>query len=248
MKKIIIVLLITVSGLLQAANGVFAINQVCKDFGCFPSDSTAGFPITISIPGSYILTSNLVSTSNSNSVIQIFSNDVTIDLNGFSIIGPRTCTGEAGTLACTPASGVSAHGISVSSTYHGIVIKNGLINGFNSGIVILTGSQSPNFVDNIISSENEEGIILSNGVISNSQANRNIRFGFSSTNAANNNGLLKVVDSYAYGNGAHSVHAQTCSNVFFKNNGTNPDADGDCAVYTNESICKKIGVGKCIAQ
>ena len=245
MKKLILIMLLTTS-LSYADDGIFAINQVCKDFGCFAADS-AGFPVTISNPGSYILTSNLVLTNVSTNVIQIFSDNVTIDLNGYSIIGPRTCTGEAGSLNCSN-SGMTGDGINVGSSYSGIVIKNGIIKGLDSAIAILTGSQSPNFVDNIIASECEEGIMVSNGIISNSQANRNIRFGFSSTNAANNNGLLKVVDSYAYGNGQHSVHAQTCSNVFFKNNGTNSDADGDCAVYTNDSICKKIGVGKCIAQ
>ncbi len=237
MKKIVLVLILSISNISQANDGIFAINEVCKNSGCFPSD-TGGYPITITQPGSYILTSNLVSTSTSVSVIDITSSNVTLDLNGFALIGPQTCTGFGTSLSCTHPSMVADGIKSSGGSYNNITIKNGSVRGFDAGIAILTGSYFENQIMNIQATENNRGITLHSGVISDSQSNRNAKYGFSSAISAINNGYLKVKDSYAYGNFLHSVHAQVCSNVFFLNNGSNPSADADCGFYTDESICK----------
>ena len=237
MKKIILIFL-CVTGFTQAANGVFAINRVCavSSSGCFTGDST-GYPVTITQPGSYILTSNLSTGSLATNRITIQADNVTLDLNGFSIIGPRSCTGEAGTLSCTQP-GMTADAIVVFNSTHNVTVKNGSIKGFDKGIVMNGGSANRMQVMEVHSSENDIGFLVGNGVISNSQANRNIRYGFSSTNTGNDNGFLRIENSEAYGNGAHSAHAQICSDVFFVNNGTNSSADADCAYYTNGSYCK----------
>jgi hypothetical protein len=52
-----------------------------------------GFPYKITKPGSYKLTSNLVVPAGVDG-IDILSQDVTLDLNGFSITGPVVCTGD----------------------------------------------------------------------------------------------------------------------------------------------------------
>src|SRR4051794_37476543 len=51
----------------------------------------AKFLITISEPGSYRLTDNLVVTDANTTAIEINADDVTIDMNGFSIHGPGAC-------------------------------------------------------------------------------------------------------------------------------------------------------------
>src|SRR5215472_5508177 len=61
--------------------------------------STGGFPFTITQPGSYILTGNIVVSLGGG--IEIASDNVTIDLNGFTISGPVRCTGKGATLSCT---------------------------------------------------------------------------------------------------------------------------------------------------
>ena len=246
MKKFILFVLLPVSGLLQADDGIYAINQSCKDWGCFAGDAV-GFPITISQPGSYRLTSNLVTTFVNTNVIEITSSNVTIDLNGFAIIGPRTCTGyglltlpSTDPLSCTNA-GMTSDGINGSNSVDSIVIKNGTVKGFDSGIAILGGAQRGNMVINVIAEENEEGILIANGIIKDSQANRNIDRGFGSIATGNENGGLIVKDSSAYGNFGWSAYAHVCSNVFFRDNGiTNSNSGGDsqCTYYTNNSYCQ----------
>ena len=225
MKKLLILCLLSITNLTLADKGVYAVNDVCNGFGCFPGD-TSGFPITITNSGSYQLTSNLVSTSTTVNAIEINADDVTLDLNGFSIIGPRTCTGNNATLACTN-SGMTASGV-VANGRKNIVVKNGITQGFDTGVELRSLGQRGNVVKNINSSQNEFGITLINGIISDSVANRNLHTGF-------NNGLLGALfikDSYASGNAQFSAVAITCSNVFFINN-----AADNCVRYTNESTC-----------
>ena len=78
-----------------------------------PGNSATEFLITA--PGSYYLTTNIIGVS-SESGIEIEANDVTLDLNGFSMTGPPTAN----------------FGILVFSGYTNTVIRNGIINGWNS--------------------------------------------------------------------------------------------------------------------
>ena len=225
MKKVVLFACVLIFNQAQANNGVFAINDICDAFGCFPGD-TSGFPITITEPGSYRLTSNIVGFSTTTDVIQINSDNVTLDLNGFSIIGPRTCTGDNDTLVCTN-SGMTAHAVSAVSRKN-IIVKNGTVKGFDTGISLTASASRGNLVENIHSSENEFGITVINGMVNNSVANRNLDTGI-------NNGLfsrLIVKDSYASGNGNFSIIAITCSNVYLSNNGAD-----NCVNYTNGSTC-----------
>ncbi len=225
MKKMIILCSTMVFGNALAADGVFAINDVCDGFGCFPGD-TGGFPVTITQPGSYQLTSNMVSTSTTTSVIQINSNNVTLDLNGFSIIGPRTCTGDNGTLVCTN-SGMTAHGITAVGR-NNIKVKNGIVKGFDTGVSLTSSSSRGNVVESIQSTENEFGISVINGMVSHCVANRNFNTGISNGIFSN----LFVKDSYARGNRGNGIVAVVCSNVYLTDNGSN-----SCGIYTNDSVC-----------
>jgi hypothetical protein len=63
---------------------VFEINQTCASVGCFSGDG-GGFPVTISSAGSYRLTSNLSGFIKDTLFIEVESDDVTIDMNGFEI-------------------------------------------------------------------------------------------------------------------------------------------------------------------
>ena len=224
MKKVLFLMFMFISQV-YASDGVFAINDVCDNFGCFPGDA-GGRPITITQSGSYKLTSNLISSSTTVDVIQINADNVTLDLNGFSIIGPRTCTGDNASLVCTN-SGMTASAV-VANGQKNIIVKNGITQGFDTGVQLRNVTQRGNVVDHINSSQNEFGITVINGVISDSIANRNLDTGFS-------NGLLGslfIKNSYASGNKARSAFAVTCSNVYFLNNGAD-----NCSRYTNESTC-----------
>jgi hypothetical protein len=72
--------------------------------GVTPSD-TPGYPVTISQPGSYRLSSNLTTGPNADTdAIEITTDTVWIDLNGFAILGPTVCAGDPPVtpVNCTP--------------------------------------------------------------------------------------------------------------------------------------------------
>jgi hypothetical protein len=83
-------------------------------------------PVTISTPGSYFLTRNVSGPANTTgNGITIASDDVTLDLNGFSVIGTGADTSQA-----------HGFGINVSlNPAHDIVIRNGVVRDWNYGVV-----------------------------------------------------------------------------------------------------------------
>ena len=82
--------------------------------------SAAG--VTLSQSGSYYLTTNLVTSSTNTDCITISASDVTLDLNGFTIIG-------------TGGTNSSADGVSYSGGgARNVTICNGTIRGFYRGI------------------------------------------------------------------------------------------------------------------
>jgi parallel beta-helix repeat protein len=76
-----------------------------------PRTPITNLPVTISIPGSYYLTTTLTGTV-FQSGITIESDDVTLDLGGFTLYG----------------GGTNSHaGITVSGNHHNITIRNGVV-------------------------------------------------------------------------------------------------------------------------
>ena len=77
------ILSLIATGEALAVDGVIEINQA-------KIDASGGFPFTISNPGSYRLTSNLQMPGGASSIgamISIAADDVTLDLNGFTLFG-----------------------------------------------------------------------------------------------------------------------------------------------------------------
>lgn len=115
-----------------AIDGVKEINQVCAvQTGCFAGD-TPGYPVTIDTTAgsAFRLTSRLVVPDASTDGIVISTNDVSIDLNNFSIVRSGC---EGATASCKPASG-SGHGITGN---RGHSVKNGSILGMGANGVQL---------------------------------------------------------------------------------------------------------------
>lgn len=71
----------------SAADGRLEISQACAQSGCFAGDAP-GFPVTIVARGSYLLTSDLASPDTAHAIV-VAAPFVTLDLNGFSVAGPR---------------------------------------------------------------------------------------------------------------------------------------------------------------
>lgn len=105
-----------------ASDGRLEVNQACAQVGCFGGDG-AGFPVSISAPGSYVLTSNLQVVGLFDGINAVSANgSVVIDLNGFEIDG--TSTGDVGIRGGRR-----------------VVVKNGLVKNFTSD-GIRVGDQS----------------------------------------------------------------------------------------------------------
>jgi len=128
-----------------------------------PGDASSSFRITQ--PGSYYLTGNVnVGTIEHGIQIDLASDGlVTIDLNGFSVIGAE------GTL----------NGIDVDGPFKPrVVLRNGFVMTFDGNGVDLTGSESVT-VENVESGRNSgKGFVIDNGSISNCKAQFNAGGGF----------------------------------------------------------------------
>src|SRR6266567_2659981 len=85
-----------------AVDGVVLINQSSALAGNVTPGDAPGFPVTISVAGSYRLSGNLTVPDANTTAIEITADDVTIDLNGFSIIGPTVCSGGPPVTSCSP--------------------------------------------------------------------------------------------------------------------------------------------------
>ncbi len=158
-------------------NGPVIIDQKSALSGGISGNCDApGFPITICAPGSYILESNLTVQANTDG-IDITVPNVTIDLNGFTVAGPVTCTGSGASLSCTGST--SGNGITATGSFitDNMTVRNGTVRGFAQLGVSLTGIG--NIVDGINASENiASGIFVWYGTVSNSNSTRNAAGGF----------------------------------------------------------------------
>lgn len=133
-----------------AIDGVIEISQARATLGGISFNDAPGFPISITEPGSYRLMSDL-SVDEATLVIDISSSYVTLDLNGFSIIGPVKC--DPGTSNCTPAGVGAATGVSVQNSAHFLTIKNGMITGMGGSGIWCANSDSCT-VENLTVSHN----------------------------------------------------------------------------------------------
>lgn len=137
-------LLVVSSGPAAAVDGVVEIGQTCATTtGCLPGD-LAGFPVTLGQSGSYRLTSNLTVPNASTTAIDVTTSDVTIDLNGFAIVGPTVCTLTASSVDCSPTG--SGYGVRASSAdgtgTENVTVRNGTVRGVGLFGVSLSGHQS----------------------------------------------------------------------------------------------------------
>jgi hypothetical protein len=231
-----------------AVDGVVEINQARAKAGGVTGSDTARFPVILDHPGSYRLTSNLDVTdatarpngtlAENTTAIVVTANYVSIDLNGFSILGPEVCGGPPFTV-CTPAG--SGKGIDASGR-EGVSIVNGTVKGMGSDGASLGESAR---VDSVRALRNAgTGLRMETGVVTNSEASHNGDNGVygaqtiaNSFAAANRQiGLLSgtIINSGAQSNGGvglQTVTALGCQSL--GNNGGNIVADG----IAGQNIC-----------
>lgn len=125
-------LAITVATPALAVDGVIEINQVRALAGGVTGGDTPGFPITIDEPGSYRLTSDIEADGEA---IRIAANNVTLDLNGFAVLGNATCSGSDGNVSCS-ANGAGRGIICTTGGCANLTVSNGTVRGHLDGIVL----------------------------------------------------------------------------------------------------------------
>jgi len=114
-----------------------------------PRTPISFLPFTITTPGSYYLTTNLTGVANQNG-ISISTNNVTIDLNGFTLSGGGGGSGEA---------------IWSPTAQQNLIVRNGTVRNWpGSGINFYDGGSSLTIVQNIQSISNGfTGFAIKNG-------------------------------------------------------------------------------------
>lgn len=109
-----------------AAGSATPIDQAQAMAGGVTPGDAAGFPITLSRPGVYKLTSHL--SPGQRDGIVVTAPGVTIDLNGYSIEGPARCSRQADS-AQVRCSGAADTRVGIRAS-QAVVVRNGTVRGF----------------------------------------------------------------------------------------------------------------------
>jgi hypothetical protein len=208
-----------------AGDGVVEINQARALAGSVTTGDAPGFPVTLSASGSYRLTSNLggrIAGTANTSLIVITADHVDLDLGGFTLFGPASCSGTPTVCAGTG----SGRGVDASAAA-GVAIHGGVIEGMGSNGVF-AGSDSRVFdltargcggngvfvgngsvVHDVVSSQNGGGGIVTalNARVRDSAASRNGGPGVNTQSGAVVSGVT------ASANGGHGISAASQSLV-----------------------------------
>ncbi len=180
--------------------------------------AAGGFPYRITQPGSYRLSGNLSVPDANTTAISIDSDSVTLDLNGFAIIGPTVCNAFP-PVTCSP----TGSGVGIGSFSHtNVTVMNGTVRGMGFNGVSLTGgaqAAAAHRIDRVNAFSNGNVGLLDEGdssVITSNTAFRNrssgiVANGTVTGNVANHNGGFgigasgTVTGNVANGNGVSGL-------------------------------------------
>jgi hypothetical protein len=231
----------------RAGGGVLEINQACAEVGCFEGDSP-GFPVSASSAGSYVLTGNLTVPDADTTAVTL-GTGASLDLGGFTIGGPASCTGTPA--ACTG----TGNGVGVSAAGQ-TAVRNGRIEGMgNMGIsaaenmhvsdVTIYGNGAHGIIAGggmliercVIDRNGADGINMSAGqvgatVIQNNAIHRNHDAGVRAPIAIVKDNGFKQNGSYGF----VGTSAALSGNNFYNNNGVFGDSFSG-GVETGENVC-----------
>jgi len=215
---------------------VVKINQSKAINGNVTPGDSPGFPVTISQPGSYRLTSNLTVTNANTTAIEITTDDVTLDLGGFLIKGPTACS-SGNPVNCSPigtGDGVNANG------RVNITVVNGTVRGMGGDGIV--GGKAYRIEDVHVISNGGDGIVGGYGIVKENTATLNGGNGISAGGVITGNTVLdngqngiEAVESTVLGNAAFDNVSYGLSslnnggyanNVFSYNNGNGDQVTG----------------------
>lgn len=177
----------------RAADGVVEISHAAALVGGVTPGDAPLYPVTISEPGSYVLTSNLDVSAfpapEDLTAIAVTAEDVTIDLNGFSILGPTDCSGSfLDPTTCTPADGTGAGVVSFEDR---LVVRNGFIRGM--GLYGVACQESCRVESLVVGHNGGDGILMASrsGVVRHCVVHRNGGSGIRAAGAIYGNALFE---------------------------------------------------------
>lgn len=222
------------AALIASGSAAFAqavINQNMAVAGNVTPGDTAGFPVTLSQPGSYKLTSNLFVPEGSMGV-HITAANITLDLNGFSIIGPSTCTRVYNTKAVTCSYTGSFAGVGVAHNAPGARVRGGTVKGFQAGV----SSYASASVEDITATFNMQGVSIS-GNAGMSFRLSGINASYNATNGIDTGTTIGTIErSQSNQNGGKGINAQSGVTLFnveaIDNFGHGVDGGAGHAVYS----------------
>ena len=176
------------------------------------------FPITINQPGSYFLTRNLNGVASQDG-IDITVSDVSLDLNGFSVIG-------SGAGSFTGVFALAVHRISLS---------NGKVANWGGGAIDLGGATDSRLTHLIASQNVNSGIVIgANSTLSDCVASLNL-YGVEMSGAGSVVSGCDAASNSSYGFYVHGSHAKLADNfaegnaVGFHIQATNDDVESNSA-------------------
>ncbi len=236
----------------HAVDGVIEINQARALAGGVTPDDTAGLPVTISAPGSYVLTGDLSSTGANETIIEITTNDVTLDLNGFTIRCIFVFNPCAGTGAGRGINGSNMTNVTVRNgtvrdmPSDGIKLGNqaridkvqALSNGGDGMMVMHSSSVYASVAD----SNGSAGIQAAGGSVIEGNVTTSNDFGISLSGRGNliRRNAIKANTRSAIRASLLPSFSGYVDNVIIDNNGTDVGADGDqgiSAIPLGTNIC-----------
>ena len=239
----------------QAVDGVTLIDQNRALAGGVTPGDAPGFPVTINLPGIYKLGSNLVVPNENTTAIQVNVNNVSIDLNGFAILGPNVCATDGTHVAdpCTrPGTG---YGIDAGSGTPLLVnntrVSNGTIDGVgyigifanvNARVERMNVSNNGSFgiytfggviLDTLVRANGDTGIVTTGAVINGSRSIFNRGYGIVTQSASILTG--NIVSTNLLHGLVLTGNTRYTDNVIENNNGgsANPQISGGTAAGVN---------------
>lgn len=177
----------------HAVDGVVLIDQSRVLAGNVTPGDAAGFPLTISQPGSYRLAGNLTVPNANTNAIEITTSGVTLDLNGFVIKGVASCTYDSqgsSAVSCTRTGtgvGVALVGGSEIGPNGYVAVLNGTIVGMGSRGVSLNSVWGNNLVSRVRAIGNGGAGIVASGEVSDCVADGNGDIGIAASGVVRNN-------------------------------------------------------------
>jgi hypothetical protein len=165
---------------LHAADGVIEINQAGALAGGITDADDPGFPVTLGESGAYVLTGNLTVPDANTDAVEVSALNVSIDLNGFAILGPTICNSGVSTSCTNTGTGRGIY--RAVPAFRNTTVRNGSIHGIGgvaidlsfgayvtemqvtgnggNGIIVGNGSR---IVDNVVMSNGGNGIAATQG-------------------------------------------------------------------------------------